>query len=188
MKTKISLFLIIIILFSFIFATNVNATSIEDEDPYGYYSIPISIVVSSKFSSWEISQLQEAINEWNSVGLGTLFVYKGTVYDAEFKPVGVVSVSKSSIDTVGKTIRVANVDEEGNKVAIDAKVYINSNYTYNNGSTTSGTYYLKSVLMHELGHVLGLRDSAYRTSVMFRYYTGATAIHYTDLNTLQELY
>ncbi len=97
-------------------------------------------------------------------------------------------LSKDSIDTVGKTIRPITTDSSGKRYALEGKIYINSNLTYNNGSTSSGTYYLKSVLMHELGHLLGLADSSFSDGIMYRYYTGKTSFYYTDFLAFDELY
>ena len=70
-----------------------------------------------------------------------------------------------------------------------ATIVINTNYTFNNGSTSSGQYYLKSVLMHELFHALGFKEhSIFSNSFFYKEYTGITSFLSSDIEKIDTLY
>lgn len=66
-------------------------------------------------------------------------------------------------------------------------IVLNSNYRFGTGA--QGTYDLFSVLLHEVGHALGLGESADPASAMFQNYAGArTGLSTQDVADLQALY
>ena len=192
MKKKIlSLTLITIIvsiIFSLGFATRVEATVSYG---YGIGNRPLKVYAASNFNSNEISQLKQAIDAWNSTKFGTFFVYGGTVpywtipnYNVSD---GLTTVSKYPLSGLA-TGGTLNFGIEGVSIT-ESNILINSNLSYNYGSPTSGDYYLKSVLMHELGHAVGLDDNYDHTeSIMYYAYTGSTNISNYDLADLETLY
>ena len=209
MKKKIlSLSLIIVTLCSVLalgFANNVNATmemtshnllapgyenQVRENNStrtvYGekWSSVPVNVYADSSFDATYISQLQQAISAWNSTRVGTVLRYVGTIRNPYMvNGIGVTKAPISTAGTVGNTV-LTYTGSTINK----AVVTLNSNLSFNNGATTSGTYYLKSVFMHELGHALGLDDNSDSSSIMYRYYTGRTALSSGDINDLDSLY
>ncbi|MBQ8380171.1 MAG: matrixin family metalloprotease [Clostridia bacterium] len=157
---------------------------------YGWKTLPIRIYAGSDLNANERSQLIEAINAWNSTRFGTFFEYAG-VRSSHLIPVytmrdGYNTVSKAPIGiNTGGTYLFGTTSE-----ITEVNVVINSNYTYNYGGASVGDYYLKSVLMHELGHVLGLNDEENPNigSIMYKGYTGSTTITAYDLSDLDTLY
>ena len=154
---------------------------------YGFASKPITIYATSNLNSTEVSQLKEAIAVWNSTRVGTVLVYGGqknlsTMFWLSDGQNGVIKTAIADNNT-----GVTSTKYNGTNI-IEADIAINSNLTYNNGSTTGGTYYLKSVFVHELGHFLGLDDNFDSSSVMYFSYTGRTALSASDINDLDSLY
>lgn len=210
MKKKIlSLTLIIVTLCSILslgFANNVNATmkttshnllapgfenqvsskenSTRAVFGYKWSSVPVNVYADSSFDATYISQLQQAISVWNSTRVGTVLRYAGTTPNPYM--VNGIGVTKAPISTAG-TVANTVTTYTGNTIN-KAVVTLNSNLSFNNGATTSGTYYLKSVFMHELGHALGLDDNSDSSSIMCGYYTGITALSSGDINDLDSLY
>lgn len=190
MKKFLSISLIVISLcsiFLFGFTTKVNAASL------GWEKRPISVYASTKLSSMEVSQLKEAINAWNSTKFGTFFEYKGQITELQIATFpNIVAVSKGAFapaedgdpsDALART----SWPKEG--YVTKATIVINTNYTFNNGSTSSGEYYLKSVLMHELFHALGFKEhSIFSNSFFYKAYNGRTTFLNTDLEKLSTLY
>ncbi len=147
-------------------------------------SVPVKVYADSSFNATYISQLQQAIAAWNSTRVGTVLTYAGTIRNPYMvNGIGVTKAPISTAGTVGNTV-LTYTGSTINK----AVVTLNSNLTFNNGSTTSGTYYLKSVFMHELGHALGLDDNYDSSSIMCGYYTGSTSLSSLDINDLDSLY
>lgn len=97
---------------------------------------------------------------------------------------------QDSINTVGK-IKFSNGNLTTiNHVVLDytiileGDIVLNSDIQYYNGSY----YNLKSILIHELGHFLGLADCNDINSVMYHDYTGRTTLSAGDINDLDSLY
>lgn len=152
---------------------------------YAWNSRPVGVYADSSFNSTYISQLQQAISAWNSTRVGTVLSYRGTMYNVYMvgTAIGVTSAPISPNTTVANTVTSNN----GSNI-IKSIVALNSNLSFNNGGTSSGTYYLKSVFMHELGHSLGLADNDDPSSIMYKYYTGNTSLSSGDINDLDSLY
>ncbi len=72
-KTLFFITIILILLCNFLFVGNSYATS--NIEPCPLQSLPLKVYADSSLNQMEISQFQEAINAWNSAGLGTLFIY-----------------------------------------------------------------------------------------------------------------
>ena len=182
---SISLIISLCIAFIFGFTSNVNAAS------SGWQSRPISVYASTKLSSMEVSQLKEAINAWNSTKFGTFFEYKGQITESQIATLPyIVAVSKGAFSTDGNSSdALARTTWNKNGPVTKATILINTNYTFNNGSTSGGQYYLKSVLMHELFHALGFEDhSVFSNSFFHDTYTGVTNFLQSDLEKLSRLY
>lgn len=176
-----------IIISIFCFATNVEANTLYG---YGWKKLPIKIYAGSDLNVNERAQLQEAINAWNSTRFGTFFEYGG-VRSSHLIPVYTMRDGYNTVSRAQIGIRTGAAYLFGTKSEItEANVLINSNHTYNCGGASVGDYYLKSVLMHELGHVLGLNDEGEenKSSIMYGGYTGSTTITEYDLSDLDTLY
>ncbi len=185
-KKFLSLTLIIVTLcsiFIFGFTPKVNAASL------GWNSRPIPVYSSVKLSSMEVSQLKEAINAWNSTKFGTFFEYKGQITEAQVVSMpNIVAVSKMAFGTT-LSHSLARTIFPKNGYVTKATININTNHTFNDGATSSGGYYLKSVLMHELFHALGFADhSIFSNSFFSETYNGSTTFLRTDLEKIDTLY
>lgn len=139
----------------------------------------------------EVSQLKEAIDAWNSNKYGNFFVYSGQKTEKQLiNLTNCITVSKlafggnaGTVDTLVRTV----FDDSG--YMKKATIVINTNYTFNNGTTSSGEYYLKSVLMHELFHALGFsKHSIYSNSFFYDSYNGNTKFLKTDFQLIDSLY
>ncbi len=209
MKKKIlSLSLIIVTLctiFGFTFSNNVNTTtesvshnllapgtptSLDKEasartvSGKKWSSIPVRIYADASFDATYISQLQQAIFAWNNTRVGIVLTYAGTTPSPYLvNGIGVTKAPISPNSTIANTV-ITSTGTTINK----AVVTLNSNLSFNNGATTVGTYNLKSVFMHEIGHALGLADNNDSSSIMYGTYTGRTALSSMDINDLDSLY
>lgn len=68
-------------------------------------------------------------------------------------------------------------------------IVLNSNFQFSTGSNKTGKYDLYTVMLQEVGHAIGLDNSADLTSVMSSLYAGKkTALAATDLTAVQQLY
>lgn len=101
------------------------------------------------------------------------------------------SPGNDGINTVGKiafvndNLATTNYTLNSDYTIIyEVDIVINSNITYNANSY----YNLKTVLVHELGHFLGLNDCNDINSVMYWNYTGRTTLSEVDINDLDSLY
>lgn len=65
-------------------------------------------------------------------------------------------------------------------------ININSNYSFN--SIPNDPLNLQSILMHELGHGLGLGHSIFSNSFMYPYSNGKINFVYTDLDLIDVYY
>lgn len=208
MKKLLSLSIILVVLFSAFSLAFVNNSNIETQrisnlltqekenltvegnatrGVYGekWMSVPVRVYADASFSSTYIAQLQQAIATWNSTRVGTVLTYAGTINNPVLvtNGIGVTKGPLASSSTIANTLMTCN----GSTIT-RAVVTLNSNLTFNNGSTSSGTYYLKSVFMHELGHALGLTDNSDSSSIMCGTYTGRTSLSAGDINDLDSLY
>lgn len=208
MKKLLSLSIILVVLFSAFSLAFVNNSNVETQrisnlltpekenstvegnttrGVYGekWLSVPVRVYADASFSSTYISQLQQAITAWNSTRVGTVLTYAGTINNPVLvtNGIGVTKGPLASSSTIANTLTTCN----GSTIT-RAVVTLNSNLTFNNGSTSSGTYYLKSVFMHELGHALGLTDNSDSSSIMCGTYTGGTSLSAGDINDLDSLY
>lgn len=164
----------------------INPESVDATKGVKWASIPVKIYADSSFNATEISQLQQAISAWNSTKVGTVLTYAGTMYNVNLVG-GAIGVTKAPINP-NSTIGLTVTSVSGNTTIVKALITLNSNLTFNNGSTSTGTYYYKSVFMHELGHALGLADNDDSSSIMCSYYTGRTTLSTLDINDLDSLY
>lgn len=177
--------LLLIVVFSFTFCTKVNAANL------GWKNRPVSVYADTRLSSMEISQLKEAINAWNSTKFGTFFIYSGQKTEKQLIPMsGVVTVSKGAFSmNEGSVDALARTAFNKNGYMEKATIILNTNYTFNNGATSSGEFYLKSVFMHELFHALGFPEhSIYSNSFFYEKYNGSTKFLPTDLQLIDTLY
>lgn len=185
-KIMLSFFiLLLVITFSFTFCTKVNAANL------GWKKLPVSVYADTRLSNMEISQLKEAINAWNSTKFGTFFIYSGEKTEKQLIPMsGVVTVSKGPLSLNGETVdSLARTAFNRHGYMEKATMILNTNYTFNNGTTSSGEFYLKSVFMHELFHALGFLDhSIYSNSFFYEKYNGSTKFLPTDLQLIDTLY
>lgn len=158
---------------------------------YGFASRPITVYADNSFNTSEISQLQEAISVWNNTRVGTVIVYGGKRNLSSFywNSDGINGIIKTSMGSNPLTSMTGLTSTKQNGVNIvEADIAINKDLSYTNNATTSGLFYLKSVFIHELGHLLGLGDVNDQSSVMHRAYTGRTSLSSQDVNFLDSLY
>lgn len=192
MKSKIfsMLLAIAVLVTSFGFTSTVHAMS------KAWSSRPIPVYADTKLSATEKSQLREAINAWNSTRFGTFFVYNGEKsYVDLISTNNIIGVTKFAIPTTGnKADDIANTKltiYDNSKVPLKALITLNTNFTFNSGGATAGTYYLKSVFMHELFHAIGFENSEHSintSSIFCSQYTGSTTFQNSDLALIDELY
>ncbi len=150
-----------------------------------WLSLPINVYADLAFNAMYISQLQEAINVWNSTRLGNLLNYVGTRNNIQ-EVLNAIGVTKAPIANSGTCARTITY-YEGTTYS-KSIVTLNSNLTFNNGSKSRGMFYLKSILIHELGHSLGLLDNDDLSSIMYRYYTGGISLSSKDINIIDSVY
>lgn len=187
MKTKTIkkiFFLLIVTIMTITVSVPVNATT---KYGYGFAVRPITIYASPALSAVERQQLQEAIVVWNGTRVGTVLRYGGTTSLLSYYW---LSDGKNGVvkGDIGNNVTAITSTKVNGSNIIEADISLNTRVTYNNGSTQSGTYYLKSVLVHELGHVLGMADNGDPSSVMYYTYTGRTGLNANDINDLDALY
>jgi len=189
MKKKIlSLLLILVITIIAVFSFTGSAHAMTN----GWKSRPIPVYSDTKLSAMEVGQLKEAIASFNSTRFGTFFVYSGQKSTNQIVTSdNCICVTKAAFNSgssanedIARTMFSAGYTHS-------AVITFNTNKTYNNGSTSSGEYYLKSVLMHELFHALGFedKDHFYFTNNVFNYtYTGNATLTEEDLALLDKIY
>ncbi len=158
---------------------------------YGFASRPITVYADNSFNASEISQLREAISVWNSTRVGTVITYGGqrSLNSFYWNSDGINGIIKASMGSSSLTSMtgVTSPKTNGSNI-VEADIAINKDLRYTNNATTSGVFYLKSVFIHELGHLLGLADVNDQSSVMHQSYTGRTALSSQDIDILDSLY
>lgn len=148
-----------------------------------WYSTPITIYATTQMSNYEIEQLKQAIAVWNNTRVGTVLKYGG-VKSFILKP------GQDGLNTIGKiklindNLAKTDIWRYDNIEIFEGDILLNSDIQYYNGSY----YNLRSVLIHELGHFLGLADCNDINSIMYKYYTGRTTLSADDINDLDSLY
>ncbi|MBQ8379384.1 MAG: hypothetical protein IJX34_01045 [Clostridia bacterium] len=175
MKTKLlSLFLVVVMLvtmFSFGFATKVNAATTYG---YGFASTPIKVFSGYQLNTNQVNILKQAIAKWNSTRLGTLLTYGG-----------VKNVFNPTLADGWNTLTVGRLSDG---VAGETRVYTNGSHIVEANILIDENNFDVSVVMHELGHLLGLKDNNYTASVMCFVNQGSTTITASDLADLDSLY
>lgn len=179
MKKILSLFILVIMLSFLVFPKKVEATVSGTK----WQSVPVTVYATNQLNYSERLLLQSAISEWNSIGCGTLLIYGGVKSN-------ISTPGADSFSTVGRAYLpsgdVANTTRLVN--ASNPSIIIEADITLNT-STTMSSFNLKSVFMHELGHLLGLSDNTYSiTSIMYNAYTGNTTISSYDINDINTIY
>lgn len=147
-------------------------------------SIPVKIYADSSFNATYVSQLQQAIFAWNNTRVGIVLTYAGTSPNPYL--INGIGVTKTPI-TSNSTIANTTITSTGNTIN-KTVIALNSNLSFNDGAITAGTYNLKSVFMHEIGHALGLADNTDSSSIMYKNYAGRTVLSSMDINDLDSLY
>lgn len=172
-------------------------------------AVPLALKISSSFSAQEKTLLESMETEWNQAGaLSNFFAAPsaavpdknyatmGAYYDNEF---GIYKVA-SWYPEIGNTALAVTQFYAARRNIGTASEYleiVHADILVNSSNFTFGTafeankYDLPSVILHELGHVLGLRHESTTSSIMYPY-LGTGTIHRLvndfDKTTLQDLY
>ena len=182
---SISVIIIAVLAITFCIPTNVYASDFVDIN-YGWSTRPVTVYADMTFNSNEISQIQQAINAWNSTRFGTFFVYGGTMNRFSILSLpGICGITKDAFPNGSNTIASTIITGNGTTITKFVTPH-NSNISFNN--TSGSQYYLKSVVMHELGHGLGLDHSIFSNSFMYQYANGVTTFLQSDLEMIDRLY
>lgn len=182
MKKKIlSLFALcitLITIFSFGFATNVNAAF----NGTRWTTRPITFYATNQLNANQIAALKSAMAEWNSIGKGTFFTYGGQLNSSIVAVDGKNVVGKAAIFSV-EIVAMTNLQyNTSTHITAEADISLNSNINLNR-------YNMKTVFMHELGHVLGLADTEETNSIMHKNYeNNAGKITSYDIADINKLY
>lgn len=196
MKSKMKSKIISMLLAVTVLMASLGFPSTVQAKTNAWSSRPIPVYADTQLSNTEKSQLREAINAWNSTRFGTFFVYSGEKsYVDIISTNNIIGVTKFAIPTTGnKSDDIANTRLSvytNSNVPAKAIITLNTNFTFNSGGASSGTYYLKSVFMHELFHAIGFENSDHSintSSVFCSQYTGSTTFQNSDLALIDELY
>lgn len=193
-KTKSKIFTMLLVIA--VLVTSFGFTSTVHAMTKPWSSRPIPVYADTNLSTVEKSQLKEAINAWNSTRFGTFFVYSGEkAYVDLVSTSNIIGVTKFAIPTTGNKVDdIANTRltiYTDSRVPTKALITLNTNFSFNSGGATAGTYYLKSVFMHELFHAIGFENSEHSintSSIFCSQYTGSTTFQNSDLTLIDELY
>lgn len=142
-------------------------------------NIPVTIWVSQDYPSDFVEALESSAQLWSDAAGMTLFQLKYSTTDPANSP------SKDKLNTLSwkNTWNDKQPGQQGvtklyweNSQIVEADVSIN-NFNFNYFLVTPTTHFdihLESLLVHELGHVLGLKHQTSVPSVMWTILNGAT--------------
>lgn len=180
-KRTLSILLILCLFCSF----SMTAFASSDEEVIDKWaSVPVTVYATNQLSNYEIQQLIQAIGVWNSTRVGTVLKYGGVknyVSTPGWDKINCVGKLRLQDGVNGNTILDHNNTGE---IIIEGDIFINNKISFSQNSSIK----LESVLVHELGHFLGLDHINNINSVMYPYYTGRVALDAIDINDLDNLY
>ena len=141
----------------------------------GIRNPPLYFTLFNEFSSATVNAIHNANTTWNNGGVGDL-VYRYTNRTHNFTPTtwnnyssndGINRISKGEFGTGGGLIaetRIWGTEKNNVLQIIEADMVLNVSYSYGTG-VSSNYYDVETVVLHELGHAIGL-DHSIAGSVM----------------------
>lgn len=141
----------------------------------------LPVYADTNLNDNEIKCLKEAIEAWNSTEYGKFFEYKGQAnkwwFILDLKVIVVTKGKTEGSDVLANTVSDRSKYLNRNLIIIDK----NENFGENG-------YSLKSILMHELFHTVGLNSHTdSKASVFYSKYTGKTQFVKVDLDLISTL-
>lgn len=165
-------------------ASTVGGAAASSEYIFGGWAsnrLPLSIKVSGDFTTQEQSDLIAMTNKWESAGGRNFVNFSGTAVankdlnsmnsyldgSIEVHQVNTAALPSSSLAVTVFNGIVMNSGTDQEYVQInDADILFNYNDFVFNDSPSFGEYDLQSVMLHEVGHLLGINHISGTNSVM----------------------
>lgn len=142
-------------------------------------NIPVQLNIHKDYPEEFIKTLESAAKHWNDAAGMTLFLFKR---DDNMASTSATKDNQNTIhwmkewpDTSNNQQGVTNLFWRGNKL-YETDIAINNKYFtfYTESYSTVYQVHLESLLIHELGHVLGLKHRSTLPSVMWAVLSGGT--------------
>lgn len=186
------------------------APKAKDQDDCGYVQnvygeriswkgqVPVQLSIHESVPDQYVGAIKSAVETWNSAAHKTVFIVAEDKVSGE--PVArdrknVISISstweadsmseqaKTAVNWVGDQIQEADIRINGSKTASGSSVF-----SFYWGTSQPNSINIEALVLHELGHVLGLKHKDKDSSVMATYLANnadRTALAGTDTKSLE---
>lgn len=147
----------------------------------------------SALKDWRY-QIRDAKDSWNSAGNFTIvWVHESAPNNCSCTNLNTndninVITAETSYNPEATWYAEANVVSDANGNILDADIAFSPSHLPIIGDGTGGTLNVRSIILHEFGHFLGLGHSSSSTDVMYSSYNGSTTIGQESINSLASLY